>query len=415
MTATYDAIVVGARCAGAPTAMLLARRGHRVLLLDRASFPSDTLSCHFLHQSGVACLARWGLLREVAGSGCPRIRSQILDLGPFALEGAPAPAGDVSEAYAVRRTVLDKILVDAAAEAGAEVRERFSVDDLLWGGGRVTGIRGRRAGGATVTERARIVIGADGRNSLVARRVEAPSYSEHPSLTCAYYSYWSGVEMEGAELYGRRDQMIIGAPTNDGQVFVIVYWPNHEFHRVRSDIEASFLAALQLAPRLAERLRGGRRTERFRGTGTLPNFYRRSHGNGWALVGDAGYHKDPITALGMSDAFRDAELLAGVVDAGFSGQRALAEALASYERRRDEATAETYATTIQFAHLAPPPPEMEPLFAALRGNRKETGRFFGTVTGTVSTAEFFAPENIARIIGERRTDDSDTLMVGQKR
>lgn len=263
-----------------------------------------------------------------------------------------------------------------------------------------------------MTERARIVIGADGRNSLVARSVQAPTYNVHPSLTCAYYSYWSGVEMEGAELYARPDQMIIGAPTNDGQVLVIVYWPNHEFHRVRYDIEESFLAALEQAPGLADRIRAGRRSERFRGTGTLPNFYRRPHGDGWALVGDAGYHKDPITALGMSDAFRDAELLAGAVDAGLSGARPLEEALANYERRRNEATAETYETTIQFAHLAPPPPEMEPLFAALRDNREQTDRFFGTVTGTVSAAEFFAPENIARIVGEGRSDLADAVMVG---
>ncbi|HEX2126352.1 MAG TPA: FAD-dependent monooxygenase, partial [Thermoleophilaceae bacterium] len=250
MSTTYDAIVVGARCAGSPTAMLLARKGRRVLLLDRASFPSDTLSCHFLHQPGVACLERWGLLPDVAASGCPPVRSQILDLGPFALAGAPAPAGEISDAYAVRRTVLDKILVDAAAAAGAEVRERFSVDELVTDGERVTGIRGREAGSPTVTYKARIVIGADGRNSFVARSVNAPTYNEHPSLTCAYYAYFSGVEMEAAELYARPDQMIIGAPTNDGQVFVIVYWSNAEFQRVRSEIEPNFLAALELAPAL---------------------------------------------------------------------------------------------------------------------------------------------------------------------
>jgi flavin-dependent dehydrogenase len=401
MTAMYDAIVVGARCGGSPTAMLLARKGYRVLLVDRAEFPSDTLSCHFVHQPGVACLKRWGLLPEVVRSNCPPVRSQILDVGPFALRGAPAPSGDVAEAYAVRRTVLDHILVGAAAEAGAEVRQRFSVQELLTDGGRVTGIRGRALGGATVAERARTVIGADGMNSLVARSVEAPTYNEHPSLTCAYYGYWSGVEMEGVELYARPGRTIIAAPTNDGQVFTIVYWPNGEFHRVRSDIEGNFFSALELAPELAERIRRGTRTERFRGTGTLPNFYRRPHGDGWALVGDAGYHKDPITALGMTDAFRDAELLADAVDAGLSGRQPLEQALADYERRRNEATAETYETTVQFAHLEPPPPEMEPLFAALRNNPHETGRFFGTVTGTVPASEFFAPENIARITGEQ--------------
>lgn len=225
MSTIYDAIVVGARCGGSPTAMLLARKGHRVLLVDRASFPSDTISCHFLHQSGVACLERWGLLPEVTRSNCPPVRSQILDVGPIVLRGAPAGAGGVTDAYAVRRTVLDEMLVGAAAAAGAEVRERFPVSELLVEGARVTGIRCRAVGGATVTERARIVIGADGMNSLVARSVEAPTYNAHPSLTCAYYSYWSGVDVQGAELYARPGQMIIAAPTNDGQVFVIVYWP----------------------------------------------------------------------------------------------------------------------------------------------------------------------------------------------
>jgi flavin-dependent dehydrogenase len=206
----------------------------------------------------------------------------------------------------VRRIVLDHILVEAAAKAGAEVRERFSVQELLRDGERVTGIRGRALEGTTANETAGIVIGADGMNSLVARSVAAPTYNEHPSLTCAYYSYWSGVEMDGAELYARPGRMIIGAPTNDGQVFIIVYWPNSEFHRVRSDIESSFMTALELVPGLAERIHTGTRSERFRGTGTLPNFYCRPHGAGWALVGDAGYHKDPITALGMTDAFRDA-------------------------------------------------------------------------------------------------------------
>lgn len=412
MSPTYDAIVVGARCAGSPTAMLLARRGYRVLLADRVRFPSDTLSCHFLHQPGVACLERWGLLREVARSGCPPVRRQLLDVGPLALRGAPAPAGEATDAYAVRRTVLDKILIDAAAEAGAEVRERFSVDDLLTEGGRVTGIRGREAGGTTVTEKPRIVIGADGRNSFVARSVGAPAYNEHPSLTCAYYSYWSGVEVEGAELYARPGQMIIAAPTNDDQVFVIVYRPNAEFHRVRADIEANFLAALERVPGLAERIGAGERTERFRGTGILPNFYRRPYGDGWALVGDAGYHKDPVTALGMTDAFRGAELLVEAVDAGLSGERPIEGALAEYERRRNEATAETYETTIQFAHLAPPPPEMQSLFAALHDNEEETGRFFGTVTGTVSAAEFFAPENVARIVGAAAQNHGELAATG---
>jgi flavin-dependent dehydrogenase len=394
----YDAIVVGARCAGSPTAMLLARKGYRVLLLDRATFPSDTLSTHYIHQPGVARLERWGLLDQVRNSNCPPARQLSFDIGPFALVGTPPAAEGITEAYAPRRAVLDQILVDAAIAAGAELRERFTVDELLSDEGRVTGIRGR-VGGATLTERARIVIGADGLHSLVARRVQAPAYYAHPARTCAYYTYWNDVPLSGAELYPRPGRMIIAGPTNDGQAIVIVYWPRNQFRRVRADIEGSFLEALAVAPDLAERLRAGDRSERFRGTADLPFFFRRPFGPGWALVGDAGYHKDPITAEGITDAFRDAELLADAIDEGLQGRRPLELALAKYERRRNEQALPIYEFTHQLAALEPPPPEMQELFSALRGDEEQTNRFFGTIAGTVPVPEFFSPENLGRIIG----------------
>lgn len=394
----YDAIVVGARCAGAPTAMLLARRGHRVLLLDKASFPSDTLSTHYIHQPGVARLARWDLLDRVAASNCPPIRNQILDVGPFALEGSPSPAGEIAAAYAPRRAILDQILVDAAVAAGAELREQFSVEELITDGERVTGIRGHAAGGATVTEEASIVIGADGMRSFVARSVQALVYNMTPALTCAYYTYWDDVPVAASELYIRPDRMVIAAPTNDGRIITIAYWPQAEFHRVRADIEGHFLAALDLAPGLAERVRAGKRAERFRGTADLPNFFRRPQGPGWALVGDAGYHKDPILALGITDAFRDADLLADALDAGFSGRQPLADGLAAYQRQRDEAAGPGFATTLQFASLQPPPPEMQQLFGAIRHNRAQINRLFGTFAGTVPPQEFFTPENLGQIM-----------------
>jgi flavin-dependent dehydrogenase len=402
----YDAIVVGARCAGSPTAMLLARKGYRVLLLDRAGFPSDTLSTHYIHQPGGAALKRWGLLDQVVASNCPPIRRQVLDLGPVTLAGAPPPADGVAEAYAPRRTVLDQILVEAAVAAGAELRTHFSVQELLTDGDRVTGIRGHAAGGATVAERARIVIGADGLHSLVARGVQAPSYDVTPALTCVYYTYWSDVAVTDVELYARPGRMIIAAPTNDGQVLTIIYWPRAAFHEVRADVEGRFLEALDLAPGLAARVRAGKRSERFRGTADLPNRFRRPHGPGWALVGDAGYHKDPILALGISDAFRDAELLAEAVDAGLAGRAPLAEALAAYERQRNELAAPGFANTCQFARLEPPPPEMQQLMAALRHDQAQTDRFFGTIIGAVPAAEFFSPENLGRIMAAAPAADT---------
>jgi 2-polyprenyl-6-methoxyphenol hydroxylase-like FAD-dependent oxidoreductase len=395
----YDAIVVGARCAGAPTAMLLARRGHRVLLVDRAAFPSDTLSTHYVHQSGVAHLDRWGLLPRIAAAGAPAIREYTLDVGPFALRGTPPPIGGVHDAYSLRRSVLDRILVEAAAEAGAEVRERFPVDELLTDGdGRVTGIRSRGT-----TEHARIVIGADGLNSRVAARVGAPVYGDQGTLTCAYYTYWSDVEMDGVELYLRPGAMIVAAPTNGDKIVTIVLWPNARFHEIRSDVERHFHEALALAPALAERIRGAGGRERFRGTGRLPNRFRRAYGDGWALVGDAGHHKDPILALGISDAFRDAELLALAVHAGLSGRTPLPAALAEYERRRDHLSAHGFRMTVDFARLEPPSPQLQQLLVALLDSPVERDRFFGTFAGTVRGEEYFAPENLERIVADVRS------------
>src|SRR5919108_3979624 len=157
----YDAIVVGARCAGAPTAMLLARKGYKVLMVDRARFPSDTISTHILHPPGVASLRRWGLLDRLVATGCPPIHTYAVDLGPFTLTGSPGTDED-PVAYGPRRTVLDKLLVDAAAEAGVEVREGFTVSKVVVDDGRVTGVRGHGGNGRTVTERGPGGVGGGG-------------------------------------------------------------------------------------------------------------------------------------------------------------------------------------------------------------------------------------------------------------
>ena len=396
----YDAIVIGARCAGSPTAMLLARQGWRVLLVDRATFPSDTMSTHLVWQAGVARLKRWGLLETLRASNCPPITRFKLDFAEAVLEGSPPPAeGGVGEAYAPRRMVLDKILVDAAAAAGVEVREGFAVQEILTDGDRVTGIRGAARGGAPVTERTRIVIGADGKNSVVARAVQAPKYREKPPLECGYYTYWSGAEVSGVEIYVREGRGFGAFPTNDGLVLTIVGWAIRDYNQYRADIEGSHLQTLNSIPEFAARVRCGRRVERFAGTGDLPNYFRKPYGPGWALVGDAGYHKDPMTAQGITDAFRDAELLAEAVGEGLSGRRPLEEALADYERRRNEAALPMYESTCERAALGPPSAEIRQLAAALRGNQEQIDRFIGCDAGTVAIPEFFSPENMQRIFG----------------
>jgi flavin-dependent dehydrogenase len=394
----YDTIVVGARCAGSPTAMLLARQGYRVLLVDKAQFPSDILSTHYIRLPGIARLKRWGVLDQVLASRCPPITRVIRDLGPFALSGMAPPLEGATAIYAPRRTILDKILVDAAVEAGAELREGFLVQELLMDGDRVTGIRGHSAGGRSVEERAHIVIGADGMRSFVARTVHAPTYRETPSLTCIYYSYWSGVPLEEVVICTRPDRFFIAFPTNEPLVCIVVEWPVAEFHHFRADLEGHFLQTLDFVPDLGERVRQGKREERFSGTADLPNFFRKPFGAGWALVGDAGYHKDPNLAYGITDAFRDAELLAEAIDAGLTGRQSLEEALGGYEQRRNASAIPFYELNLQLASLQPSSPERMHLLAALRGNQEQINRFFGVVEGTVPFAEFYAPENLRQIL-----------------
>ncbi|MGH3942227.1 MAG: NAD(P)/FAD-dependent oxidoreductase [Pseudonocardiaceae bacterium] len=389
----YDAIIVGARCAGSATGMLLARKGYRVLVVDRAKFPSDTISTHFVHQPGIAMLRDWGLLDAVRESGCPAIKDVVFDLGPFALHGSPVPADDVATAFGPRRTVLDTILVNAAAAAGAEVREEFSVHEMVRNDdGAVIGIRGG-AGSANV-EHSRIVIGADGLHSLVARSVNAPAYTQRPALSCLYYAYWSGLPtIDGLELYVRPGAFWGLFPTNDELTCLVLGWPYERFHEYRADIEGSMLGTIaQFAPGLRERLAAARGETRFVGTADVPNFYRRPYGPGWALVGDAGYHKDPITAQGITDAFRDAGLLAAALDAGWSERADLTEALRGYETARNTASRPFYDFTCQLAALEPPPPQMQRMFEKLRTDPEGTSRFLGVIACTVSPSEFFTPD-----------------------
>ena len=397
MTTTYDAIVVGARCAGAPTAMLLARAGHRVLLVDRAAFPSDTISTHLIHAPGVAALRRWGLLDQVVGTGCPPIDTYSLDFGPVTITGTPRPADGASTAYAPRRTVLDKILVDAAAAAGAEVRERFRVDDLLVEDGAVVGLRGRDAGGTMVTERARVVVGADGWRSRVARAVHPTEYHAKPMLQTGYYTYWSDLPVGGMETVIRPDRGWGAIPTNDDLTLVVVGWPQAEAAAYKADVEANYLATLELVPEVAERVRGATRQARFAG-GAVPNVLRTPYGPGWALVGDAGYVKDPITAQGMTDAFLDAELCAAALGDAFTGVRAFDDAMAAYQSARDARALPMYEFTTELATLQEPPEDVRQLLGAIHGDQDGMDAFVSLVAGTVSPVEFFDPRNIERMV-----------------
>ncbi len=397
----YDVIIVGARVAGSSTAMLLARKGYKVLVVDKAAFPSDTMSTHQVQLPAVARLKRWGLLDKVIASNAPATRQVRFDPGQVVLRGTFPQFEGVDALYSPRRYILDKILVDAAVEAGAEMRENFIVDEVLHGDDRVTGIRGHSKEGQPVSEQARLVIGADGRNSVVAKAVQAEKYHEQPALSMAYYTYWADVPISGGEIYGRGPRAIGLWPTNDGLVMSYHARPVSEFHAFRSNIEANFLSTFDLVPELGQRMRSGRRVEKFVGTADLPNYFHKPYGPGWALVGDAGLVKDPITGQGISAAFRDAELLVDALDLGFSGKQPLEAALAGYEQQRNAAELPLYEFTLELASFAPPPLEQQLLFVALQHNQAATDQFFGMFTGAVPMSKFFVPKNLFKIIGAR--------------
>jgi 2-polyprenyl-6-methoxyphenol hydroxylase-like FAD-dependent oxidoreductase len=395
----YDAIVVGARVAGSATALGMARKGLRVLVVDRAEFPSDTLSTHTVQVPGVGVLARLGVLDRLVASGAPFVRDVTFASGPVRFSGR-YPAFDGADAViAPRRTVLDAMLVDAARDAGAEVREHVTVEALEVEAGRVVGIRGRTHDGTPVSERARIVIGADGKHSVVARLVDAAATREDGPRSIAYYSYWSDVPIQGGAMHTDGERTLGVWPTNDGLVVTYLGLPAAAFESVRHDPEAAFLRHLDAAGALGEAVRAGRRVDRFYGTADLPNRYRRSTGPGWALVGDAGLVMDPITGQGIGHALRDAERLADAVAAGIGGAATLEPALAEAERRRNDATRPMYDMTIDLAAIRPQRPAERRLFEAISASQADIDRFLGVITGSVAPGEVFGPGNLRRLVG----------------
>ena len=345
------------------------------------------MSTHFLWQRGGARLAAWGLLEPLRELGCVPINAINLDVGPVRLRGTGPAVGGVSETYCPRRTVLDALLVKAATDAGAELIEGYVVDGLVWSEGRVVGVEGHQRGGATTTLRSRVVVGADGLHSTVARATGALDYRSHPALTGVLYSYWSGLSGLEASFHARPNRLILVWPTNDDLTCIYVAWPRSEFPRVRKDVEREFRAALDLIPGLGEAVASGQREQRFTGTDDLPNLYRTSAGPGWALVGDAGHHKDPSTGMGMSDAFGSAELLAAAIDESLRGRRALDSSLSDYQTQRDALTANGFALTLSTARLAPLTSRFEAFYRAAEDRPELISRIFGVIGGSLPMGE----------------------------
>jgi 2-polyprenyl-6-methoxyphenol hydroxylase-like FAD-dependent oxidoreductase len=352
----YDVIVVGARAAGAATGMLLARAGLDVLIVDRSRHGADTLSTHALMRAAVLQLHRWGLLDRIVDAGTPPIRRTVFRYADGEIALPVKPAHGIDALYAPRRTVLDATLVDAARRAGAAVRFDTSVSDLTRDpDGRVTGISGRTRDGQTFQASAGLVIGADGRRSVVAERVGAPFERIAATATATTYAYWSDLETDGYEFNFRRDAASGVIPTNDGAACVFACAPPAAIGRGGIDVIARMAAAA--SPDLAARLAAARPLAGVRTFAGQPGHVRTSSGAGWALVGDAGYWKDPATAHGLTDALRDAELLSravvDAVDAVVAGSdehpERMRDSLAAYQAQRDELSSELFTVTEEIA------------------------------------------------------------------
>lgn len=397
----YDAIIVGARVAGAPTAMLLGRKGFKVLLVDKATFPSDTLSSHQLQIPGSVLLKQWGLLDQVLATHPGPARGAAFDMGYASFDGDYPELDGVHHLISPRRYLLDTILVEAAATAGAEVRQGFTTQELLFEGGRVIGVRGTGRDGKEYREYARIVIGADGRHSVVAKAVNAPKYHEQPTQTMGYYSYFSNLPLNNGkgEMYARGKLLFGCWPTNDGLTMIYTARPVAEFKEFRSDVEGNYMATFDAVPQFAERVRAAKRVEPIRGAGDLPNFFRKPYGDGWALIGDAGFFKDPINGHGINDAFRDAALVSDAVDDGFSGRVPLQQALAGYQQKRDAESKPLYDFTLELASMKPPAPEQIMMFQALGKSQAAADNFLGVMAGIVPLKQFLSPKNIIGLIG----------------
>ena len=359
MTSAYDVIVVGGRCAGSPLAMLLAREGLSVALVEQATFPRDTLSTHIFEASALDFLNRVGVLDAVRATGAPVVNHVDLRQEEFrARVAVPQRPGDVGGVMSVRRLVLDPILLEAAAEAGAEARMGTKVTALVREHGRVTGVRVVHDGSEEALE-ARLVVGADGRNSTVANLAGSRKYNLAPNERFAYWSFFEGADpgAEPAIIFHRwSGNFVVAVPADSGLYQVLALPGLSELPRFRQNLEASYLEYIGRCEPVAEALSGARRVGKIFGMLRFEGFFREATGPGWVLVGDAGHFKDPAPGQGIQDAYRQVEALVPAITGAIgSSPSALDEALAGWARWRDGDAAEHYwlAVDLGRAGLAP--------------------------------------------------------------
>jgi 2-polyprenyl-6-methoxyphenol hydroxylase-like FAD-dependent oxidoreductase len=394
-----DVIVVGARCAGSAVATALAHAGRRVVALDRARFPADTISTHLMWPGGIAELRSLGALERVRALGAPPMPVAFAGGGGIEIQTGYTPVGGIDYAMCVRRIGLDAALVATAREAGAEVREGARVTDLIWDAGRVAGVRYENGTGALRALRAPVVIGADGRRSTVARLVGAQQpYRRKPSGRACFYAYWDDARPEWRHVAAQwREQGELGTafPCDGGLVLVLLQPPVARVSSFREDLAGSYERAVGAIPGLAARLDGCRLAGKVRSATGIESYFRHSSGPGWALAGDAGHFKDPVTAQGIRDALRHGRLLGEAVAPTLEHAKALDPALRGWEHRRESDCLAVYQWTNLLARGEPMTALEIELYRAARERPALARELADVFARTRPPSKFLTPARLA--------------------
>jgi len=401
VTERVDAIVVGARCAGSSAAIALARAGRRVVALDRVAFPADTLSTHLIWPGGVAELQALGALQRVRALGAPPLPRALAGAGALVIRGDYTPVDGIDHALCVRRPGLDAALVETARAVGAEVRERCAVTELVHDRGRVAGVRYRDGDDRERELRAALVIGADGRRSTVARLVAAQRpYRERPSGRACFFAYWEDSRTEWratAAQWREGPELGTAFPCDDGLTLVLLQPPEARAGAFRTDLAGEYARTVRSIPALVQRLEGCRQATKVRSATGIASYFRRSTGPGWALAGDAGHFKDPVTAQGIRDALRYGRRLGEVAAPLLEDSVLLDRALRDWERERERDCLEVYQWTNLLARGEPLSPLEIELYREAQDDPQLARRMADVFARSARPADVLTARRTARL------------------
>jgi flavin-dependent dehydrogenase len=404
----FDVIVVGGSVSGAPTATWLARKGYKVLMVEKDTFPRDTNSTHFIWPRGMSYLNRLGVADKILAQ-TPSFKKLEVSIEGISLHGG-VPLQAVKDRFVAlhgddhgvvdyysgpRRFFLDKVLLDEARAAGVDVREATTVQSLIIEDGVVMGVRGVGPDGLMLAARAKVVVGADGRMSQFANMVGAEKTVVREKSTFAYYGYFSGIDKPELCIHkkGRFGTAIF--PTMEDRHLVLVYGPTAWWSDFSKDPEANFHKTYDfVAPDVAAVVAKGKRVEPFKAMGRMVAFHRQNFGKGWVLVGDACSFKDQWTAMGITHSLRDAELVSGYLDRVLKGELAFDKAMAQYAEVRFADYEDYWTMVCDGAEMNPYEKAHLEFFHAIQGDQSKVDKFMAQVGDTISLKDAIALDDL---------------------